>query len=163
MIYKLRRKIFTLGHKFTIENEAGQDAYQVEGPFFLPGNALSFRDMAGSELASIKQELLALGHTYEVYRGGRQEAVVQEAFFHPFRHRFAIAEEGPDDLIAQGDLFNREYTFTRNDRTVATVSHRLFSLPDIYGIEIADGEDKVLILCCAVIINLVHERQHRHH
>lgn len=162
MIYRLRHKLFTLNHQFTIENEAGQEVYQVKGPFFLPGNSLSLQDMAGSELASIAQKLLSLGHTYEVSRGGQVEAVINEAFFHPFRHRFTIDEERPNDLIAQGDLFNREYTFTRSAQTVATVSHRLFSLPDIYGIEIAEGEDEVLILCCAVVINLVHERQHHH-
>lgn len=162
MIYRLRHDLFTLGHKFTIENKAGQDVYQVEGPFFLPGNALSLRDMAGRELASIEKKLLSMGHTYEVHRDGRLEAVINEAFFHPFRHRFTVDEERPNDLIAQGDLFNREYTFSRNDQTVATVSHRLFSLPDIYGIDIADDEDEILLLCCAVVINLVHRRQHHH-
>jgi uncharacterized protein YxjI len=162
MIYRLRHTLFTLGHKFTIENAAGHEVYQVEGPFFLPGNSLSLRDMAGNELASIEQKLLSLGHTYEVSREGQVEAVIKEAFFQPFRHRFTVDEEQPNDLIAQGDLFNREYTFTRSDQTVATVSHRLFSIPNIYGIEIADGEDEVLILCCAVVINLVHQRQHHH-
>ena len=45
----MRHNLFTLGHKFTIENEAGQDVYQVEGPFFLPGNSLALRDMDGNE------------------------------------------------------------------------------------------------------------------
>jgi uncharacterized protein YxjI len=41
---------------------------------------------------------------------------------------------------------------------VATVSKRWFSLRDTYGIEIADGEDDVLILASAVVVDQVCHR-----
>ena len=41
------------------------------------------------------------------------------------------------------------------DRVVATVSKRWFSFTDTYGIEVADGEDPVLILASAVVVDMV--------
>ena len=60
---------------------------------------------------------------------------------------------GPNDLEARGDFLDHEYVFTRGDREVATVSKRWFSLGDTYGVETADGEDDVLILASAVVVD----------
>lgn len=38
---------------------------------------------------------------------------------------------------------------------MATVSKRWFTWTDTYGIEIADGEDPVLILASAVVVDMV--------
>jgi uncharacterized protein YxjI len=48
-----------------------------------------------------------------------------------------------------------EYTFTRSGGQVAEVSKRWFAFSDTYGVDIADGEDDVLILASAVVIDLV--------
>jgi uncharacterized protein YxjI len=37
---------------------------------------------------------------------------------------------------------------------VATVSKRWFAFTDTYGVEIADGQDEVLILAATVVIDL---------
>lgn len=37
---------------------------------------------------------------------------------------------------------------------MATISKRWFSWTDSYGVEIADGEDDILILAAAVVIDL---------
>ena len=61
---------------------------------------------------------------------------------------------GPNDLVAEGNFLDREYAFTRHGQPVAQVSKRWFRLTDTYGIETAPGEDDVLILCAAVVIDL---------
>ncbi|HEX6544329.1 MAG TPA: hypothetical protein VF040_21410 [Ktedonobacterales bacterium] len=40
---------------------------------------------------------------------------------------------------------------------MAAVSKQWFSLTDSYGVEVAPGMDDVLILACAVVIDLVNE------
>jgi uncharacterized protein YxjI len=50
---------------------------------------------------------------------------------------------------------DHEYTFRRGGRVVATVSMRWFSFSDTYGIDVADGEDAVLILASAVVIDQI--------
>jgi len=54
---------------------------------------------------------------------------------------------------AEGNFTDHEYTFRRGDRTVATVSKPWFAWTDTYGIEIAPGEDPVLILASAVVVD----------
>ena len=62
---------------------------------------------------------------------------------------------GPNDLEAKGDFLDLEYTFTRGDQPVAEVSKRWFSWADTYGVEIAGGEDDILILASTVVIDMV--------
>lgn len=153
MRYVMREKLLSWGDDFTIKDESGRDVFFVDGKAFSLGDQLSFRDMAGNELAYIKQKLFSWGKSYEISRGGRVVAVVKRHLFSLFRHRFTVDVPGPDDLEAQGNFTEHEYTFTRDDHVVATVSKRWFSWSDTYGIEIADGEDDVLILASAVVVD----------
>jgi len=60
---------------------------------------------------------------------------------------------GPDDLVAEGDFWDHEYSFARHGQTVARVSKAYFSWTDSYGIEVSPGEDDVLIVAAAVVID----------
>jgi uncharacterized protein YxjI len=155
MRYVMKQKLFCWGDDFTIKNEAGQDAFFVDGRAFSIGNKLSFQDLQGNELAFIRQKLLAWGPTYEVTRGGQLLAVVKKQLFTLFRCKFTVDVPGPDDLEAQGNFLDMEYSFTRAGRQVAEVSKRWFSWTDTYGVDIAEGEDQVLILAATVVIDMV--------
>jgi uncharacterized protein YxjI len=154
MRYVLRQKLLSWGDDFTIRDAGGHDAYFVDGKAFSFGDQLSFRDMAGNELAYIKQRVFSWGPTYEITRGGEVVAVVKRELFSFFHHRFTVDVPGPDDLEAVGNLTDHEYEMRRGDRTVAVVSKRWFSWTDTYGVDVADGEDDVLILASAVVIDL---------
>ena len=153
MRYLMKQKLFSWSDKFRIQNEAGQDVFMVNGRALSVGHKLSFQDMAGGELAFIQQKLLAWGPTYEIYRDGALAAVVKQNMFTFARHRFMIDVPGPDDLEAVGNLANSEYTFSRGSQTVAQVSKNWFSMANTYGVDIADGQDDVLILASTVVID----------
>ena len=154
MRYLMRQRFWSWGDDFTIQDEAGRDVFYVDGKVFSLGDQLSFQDMEGNELAFIRQKLLAWGPTYEIYRQGELRAVVKKALFTLFQCRFSVDVPGPDDLEVTGDLFDHEYRFARGDATAATVSKRWFSWTDSYGVEITEGEDDILILASAVVIDL---------
>ena len=154
MRYVMQQKLLAMGDDFQIRDERGRDVYFVDGRALSIGDRLSFRDMAGNELADIRQKLLAWGRTYEIHRDGALVAVVKKAMFTLFRHRFSVDVPGPDDLEAEGDFIDHEYQFRRGERVVATVSKRWFAWRDTYGIEVADGEDDLLILASAVVIDM---------
>jgi len=153
MRYVMKQKLFTVGAKFRIQDEAGRDVFLVNGRALSFGDKLSFQDMEGGELASIQQKLLSWGPTYEIYRHGTLAAVVKQKLFTLTRHRFMIDVPGPDDLEAVGNLLDMEYTFSRGNQTVAHVSKRWASLANTYGVDIADGQDDVLILASTVVID----------
>jgi uncharacterized protein YxjI len=154
MRYMLRQKMISWGDDYTVKDDSGRDVYFIDGKVFTLGNKLSFQDMAGNELAFIRQRLLAWGPTYEIERGGEVVALVRKALFTLFTCRFTVDVPGPDDLEANGSLLDYEYTFHRARGPVATVSKRWFSFTDSYGVDIADGEDEVLILASTVVIDL---------
>ncbi len=156
MRYTMRQDLFSFGDDYTIKNEDGREVYKVDGrAFTLLREKLSFEDMSGKELAFIREKLIALTDSWEILRDGKQVAVVKKDLINLFRCGFTVDVPGPDDLDAQGNLLDHEYTFRRGNRVVATVSKKWLTIRDTYGVEVADGEDDVLILASAVVIDQV--------
>ena len=155
MRYQMKQKLFAFGDDYRIQNAAGADVFYVNGKVFTIGSKLSFQDMRGNELAFIRQKLLSLGHTYEIYRDGQLAAVVRKKLFTFFHCTFTVDVPGPDDLEARGNFLDLEYTFTRAGRPIAQASKRWFAMRDSYGVDIAEGEDDVLILASTVVIDMI--------
>jgi uncharacterized protein YxjI len=153
--YMMRERILSWGDDFTIKDADGNVAYHVDGRAFSFGDKLRFKDNGGNELVFIDQKLLSIGAQYELIRGGKTVAVVKKHLFSPFRARFTVDVPGPDDLEAQGNFLDHEYAFERGGREVARVSKKWFRLADTYAVDIEDGQDDVLILASAVVIDLV--------
>lgn len=155
MRYVLKQKLFAFGDDFYIRDENDRKVFFVDGKAFSLGDKLSFQDLAGNELVFIRQKLLSWGPTYELHRNGRLCAVVKKKHFTLLHCKFSIDLPGPDDLEAKGDFLDREYAFERQGQEVASVSKRWFSFSDTYGVEVAQGEDDVLILAAAVVIDMI--------
>jgi uncharacterized protein YxjI len=155
MRYVMREKILSWGDDFTIKDTDGRNAYQVDGKVFSFGDKLSFKDMDGHELVRIEQKLLSIGPQYAIIRGDETVAVVKKHLFTLLRARFTVDVPGPDDLEAKGNFLEHNYVFERAGREVARASKKWVSLSDTYSIDIDEGEDDVLILAAAVVIDLV--------
>jgi uncharacterized protein YxjI len=153
MRYVLRQKIFSFGDDFTIKDEQNQDRYFVDGKAISIGDRLVIEDMQGNQLIHIKQKVLSFGKTYEISRGDQKIATVKKKHFTLFRDVFDVEDAAAGDLDAEGDFFDREYRFTRDGKTIARVSKQFFSFSDTYGIDINQGEDDVMLLAVAVVID----------
>lgn len=152
--YCLRQKWLAFGDDFAVEDEHGREAFFVDGHAFAWGDKLSVQAPRGREVAFVAQKLLAWGPTYELTRGGRPIAVVRKELFTLFRCRFTVDVPGPYDLEAVGDFLGHEYELLRDGRTVVRVSKAWFSWTDTYGVEVAPGEDDLLAVCVAIVIDL---------
>ena len=154
MRYQMKQKVWSFGDDFTIKDDLGRDIYLIDGKMFSIGDKLSFKDMNGIELAYIEQKLLSLKKTYRVYRDGELFAnIVKEWSF--IRDKFTVDVPGPNDYEVQGDFWDHEFSFVRSGRQVAQISKKFFSWSDSYGVDIVDGEDDIVILATAVVIDLV--------
>src|SRR3954465_14948087 len=163
MRYVLKQKFWSWGDDFVIKTADGQDAFFVDGKAFSIGDKLSFQDMNGNELAFIRQKLLSWGPTYEIYRNNELQAVVKKKLITFIHCRFIVDVPGPRDLEAKGSFTDHNYEFTRDGQRVAEVSKRWFAWADTYGVDIAEGEDDVLILASSVVIDMVcHGDQEKH-
>ena len=154
MLYQMRQKILCFGDDYIIRDRDGREVYYVDGRVLTIRDRLSFQDMSGNELAHIRQRLLAIGKTYDIERSGRITTIRKDIFTF-FFCRFSVDVPGPNDLEARGNFLDMEYEFVdAGGRTAATISKRWFTIADTYGIDIASGQDDVLILCAAVVIDL---------
>lgn len=152
MRYLMNEKIVALGDDYTIRDESGREVLRVDGKILAIGDKLAVKDLAGRELATIRKKLVSLRPAYEIHRDGRHAATVTKALFSPFRCKFSVDVPGPGDLEAQGDILDHEYEITRGSQRVAAISKRWISIRDTYAIDVADGEDDVLLLACAVVL-----------
>jgi uncharacterized protein YxjI len=159
MRYIMKQKVFSLSDRFSIRNENGEDAFFVNGEVFSLGHKLSFEDARGNELMFISQKLLSWGPTYEIYRGEEHVATIKKEIFTLFQCAFDIHTDDHGDLDARGNFSDHEYTVTRGGEPVAQISKAWFSWSDTYGVDVAEGEDPVLILASTVVIDMCcHER-----
>jgi uncharacterized protein YxjI len=159
MRYIMKQKLFSFANRFAIRNENGDDAYFVNGEIFTLGKKLSFEDAHGNELLYIRQKLLSIGPTYELVRGDQHVATIKKELFTVFQCAFDIHTDDRGDLEAQGNLSDHEYTVTRDYLPVAQISKQWFTWSDTYGVDVATGEDPVLILASTVAIDMCcHEK-----
>ena len=87
--------------------------------------------------------------------GGERLAMVKKALITPVRERWvANIGDGPD-LDVQGNILDHEYTIEEGRTKVAEVSKKWFRLRDTYGVEIAPGQNDVLILAITVCVDMM--------
>jgi uncharacterized protein YxjI len=158
-MYVIRARFFSIGDDFDITDDDGQVVYHVDGKVFTLRNRLVIEDPDGREVAAVERHLVALRPTYAVTIGGEKAADVRKHFFTPFRDRFTVDIPGPGDLEVTGDLLDHEFTVERDGEQVAAVSKRWFSLRDTYGIQVAEGEDHLLVLASVLAVDLALARE----
>ncbi len=156
--YQLRRKLFSIGEDFWIENERGEQVYKVDGKVLRIRETFELQAADGTALAVIQAKLLAIQPTMNIERGGQVWATVKKALFTLFRQHYSIHVESGPILEAQGDILNHEYEISDAGQVVATISKRWFTVLETYGIAIAPGQDEVLLLASAVCIDEMSER-----
>lgn len=163
MRYVLKQRFLCFGNDFHIQDADGNDRFFVDGAAFSLGEKLQLLDMQGQELAYIRQRLLSWGPTYEIYRNDQLAAVVRKELFTFFHCKFEVDGPGNQDFEATGDFMDHEYEIAAPYGVAARVSKRWFSWTDTYGIEIADGQDPVLFLATAVVIDLICHQDGKKH
>lgn len=155
----MRQKILAIGDDYVVKDERGRERYVIDGKVLTLRDQLAIEDPDGRELARVRRRVLALGETWDVLRDGESIAVVHKKLFTLFACKFTVDVPGPDDLEAKGDFLDHEYEFRRGSKRVGEVSKRWFTLRDTYAVEIAPGEDEVLMLAATIVIEqCCHER-----
>lgn len=161
--YKMRQRLIALGEDFTIEDEAGNPVYNVDGKVLRIRETFVIEDLSGNEIATIRERKLALRDSMDILRGGQTIATIRKAWFSPFRTTFDIDLHGQGDLTVEGDILDHEYTISQGGNVVAAISKHWFSFSDTYGIEVAPGEDDGLMLAVVVAIDeMAHDPDEGH-
>jgi uncharacterized protein YxjI len=158
-MYVIREKMFRLAEDSDITNESGQPVLHVEGKIMSLHSRLILHDPAGREVAQVHRKLAALRPTYEITIGGRNVAEVRQHLFSPFHERFTIDLPGAGDMEISGDLPGHEFTIQRDSQTAATISKGWLSVTASYAVDIAPGENDLLILASVLALDLAMDQQ----
>ena len=154
--YQMRQRLLSIGDDFWIETDTGQRAYKVDGKALRLRKTLVFEDPDGRELARIQERVARLRDSMEIEDAdGNRLAMVRKALIAPLRDRWAVTVENGPDLEVQGNVLDHEYTITDGRTPVATVSKKWFRVADTYGVEIAPGQDPVVVLAATVAVDMM--------
>ena len=119
-------------------------------------DTLNFEDAHGQVLCKIQERKVRVKDTMKVEGpSGETLATVKKAVITPVRDRWEINVEGGPDLEIQGNIVDHEYRIEEGRTKVAEVSKKWFRVRDSYGVEIAPGQNDILILAATVAIDMM--------
>ena len=160
-MYVIREKFFGFGQDSDITDEHGRPVLRVDGKALSLRERLVLRDLDGQEVAEVRRKMVSMRPAYEIEIGGEEAARIRKKLFTPFVDRYTVDIPGPDDLELVGDLFDHDYTVRRGGAVVATVSKAYFTMRDTYAVDIASGENELLILAAVLALDLAEDRERR--
>jgi uncharacterized protein YxjI len=150
--YLISRK-WALTSRFVIADDTGAAQFEVQGRFAL-SRKLTVSDMTGTEVAVISRRGLAM--RYEIMAGGQLTTVRPRGFF---GRRFEIdSPAGP--MEARGNFSGRQYAINRGGVLAAGVS-QLRSFREQFAVDVAEGEDPVLMLAVVLVIETIRAERRR--
>jgi uncharacterized protein YxjI len=150
--YVLNQKLVSWGGDLWIEDERGNNAFQVDGKAFSLRRTLELQDPSGKPFYQISQSLAHLHQTFEIKRGDELVATIQKALLTLLGDRFTITMATGDDLAVSGDFINREFTVTRAGTDVIVASRKWLTVRDSYGVRVAPEFDPPLALAIVVAL-----------
>ncbi len=85
-------------------------------------------------------------------RDGNRVATVK-ALIPPLRDRCTVNVADGPDLEVKGHILDHEYTIEDGWTKVAEVPKKCFRVADTYGVEVAAGQDAVVILAVTTVLD----------
>ena len=119
-------------------------------------DTLKFEDRQGHELCKIQEKKVRVKDTMNIEGpDGKTLASVKIALITPVRDRWTVKIGNGPDLDVQGNIVDHEYKIEEGRTKVAEVSKKWFRVRDTYGVEIAPGQNDIVILAVTVAIDMM--------
>jgi uncharacterized protein YxjI len=134
-----------------ITDPAGQTQFEILGKFRRK-RGLTITDATGAQVAAISRS--GFRPRYDITVGGTQ------ATAHPrgaLKTEYAI-ETAAGQLQSHSNFTGGNYELSRGETVAASVRHEGF-LRDRFTVEVADGEDAVLMLAAVLVIERMREER----
>lgn len=109
-------------------------------------------DMQDKQVCYIEQKLLSLMPKYNISVDNKQVMTVKQKF-RIIGKKFKITSELGEYQV-EGNIIAKDFRILKGTTVCASISKKLLSVADTYTVEISDGEDPVLMLAVAIIIDM---------
>jgi uncharacterized protein YxjI len=152
----MHEKLVSIGDDFYIEDQNGRKAFYVDGKALRVRDTLIIKDMGGNELCKIQERKLRVKDTMNIDGpGGETLATIKKALITPLRDRWTVKIGSGPDMEVKGNIVDHEYKIEEGHTRIAEVSKKWFRVRDMYGVEIATGQNDVVILAVTVGIDMM--------
>ncbi|MGO8947003.1 MAG: LURP-one-related/scramblase family protein [Ktedonobacterales bacterium] len=154
--YQMRQRLVSIGDDYNIDNDRGEHVFKVDGKALRVRKTLIFEDQHGHELCKIQERMMRIKDSMEIEGpNGEKAAMVKKAIITPIRDRWTVKVGDGPDLEVKGNILDHEYTIEGGGHKVAEVSKKWFRVADTYGVEVAPGQNDVLILASTVAVDMM--------
>jgi len=171
--YELEEKALSMtGEDFEVKSPAGELVLKISGGDRLPVRGMPVWDKlevstaAGTKLATLDREMIAMTPTYDVYRpdGSRFGKINKGMFGFSEFFEFFLEGQASAALRAEGTFSERKYTFKNPSGAVVAAVGRGYYQSDSenrYHCIVGPQVDAAMVLAMAVVIDEVHDEEHQ--
>ena len=153
--FQMRERLLSVGDDYWIEDGAGNRVFLVDGKALRFRDTWILKDAGGADVAEIKERKLTVRDKMTIDLGGRSAHVTKRIV--GIRDHFKVDVDGESDLKVHGNIVDHEYEIEANGQKVAEVSKRWLRVADSYGVQVAPGQNAVLMLAIVAILDeMVH-------
>ena len=150
-------KLFSIHNRYFIKDGYGNDVYEISSRALSIGEKTTVSDMRGNQIAYIERELLHLAPVYNAYINNTFAFRITKRF-HLIKNEYNLS----NGYHVKGDFLSLDFTISNeNNRTIASVDHKLFTIGDKYEIDIMDESQINIILSIIVAITNDIDRKQR--
>ncbi|WP_295610560.1 LURP-one-related/scramblase family protein [uncultured Methanobrevibacter sp.] len=146
----LKQKMFSWFDSYNIYGEDGNIEYKVHGELSL-GHKLKIVSPQGEELGEVKEKIISLRPTFDLYEKGKKIGSIKKKRFNLFGSAYNIESLG---WIAQGNFTDWSYSIHDSNRNlVATIDKQLLNLTDTYVMDIVSPQHALHVLMFVIAID----------
>uniref|UniRef100_A0A915E8Y0 Uncharacterized protein n=1 Tax=Ditylenchus dipsaci TaxID=166011 RepID=A0A915E8Y0_9BILA len=150
--WKIQKDLFW--EDLHIYNDQGVEVYQTDAYVFSFTKLFTLLDSkTKQEIGLVEKEFWSWMPTYFIYLRGVKYAEFKKEF-RAFALEFSMnTADNSTSLTVKRDWLWQDFEFSRHGKSVANMTTKVFSWRREYDVEIAKGEDELLILTCCALLN----------
>lgn len=147
----IKQKVFSLGEKFTIKNEAEEDVYFVEGSFMQIPKTFTISNNRRDVVGVITKKVFSFLPRFFVEVGGEEVLTIRKEFSF-LRPKYSIDATG---ISVEGNWWEMNFKILSNGEVVGEVRKEWFTWGDSYVVQIMDESMEQVIISLVIAIDCV--------
>lgn len=148
--YYLKGDFFSLSNPWRITDINDHVLYEVERNWLSPWYEFSLNDAEGRRLAFISQKEWTFTPRFLIYLDDKVRGEVVKKV-HLLKEKYVLRTPGGDEYEIKSHMLLDRFDVTRNGRRAAVIQRFYSFLNECVGIEVAAGEDDMMILISALV------------
>jgi uncharacterized protein YxjI len=151
----VNQELFSLRGTYWVEDEQGNQVYQVVGSFMQVPKEFYVCDTAGNHLATVTHKVVSLLPQFFVSIGGSDVAIIRKklSFIHP---KYEIEGVNSASLLqVQGNVWDLSYQILWDGVQIGEVNKKWVSVRDRYMVQISDDRFELLVIALVLAIDYV--------